>query len=209
MKTIQFIAGDFGEGAWELEEQNLKSGFYNVEEIPISEIKQITKENEIGKDIYITVVVGIDKTFKAKTQIKTYQALYDTFLKVGGNPVGIKLPVRKKSKGNVIFALIGLFFLYAIFNGGDSSSTSDPLRKMALLSSCQVSIEKSALYGASFSGSVGASEKYEYSNGSGYNIEFPFQINNVFGVSKKAFASCDFVNSGSIIHLRIDDEKIF
>lgn len=210
---LEVINGGIDKGDWEFDGLRITKGFYNIQEIPVADIVEVKKIEETKNKVYANFELGCLINFTASMPDKTYAKIYDSFVKNGDNPTNEKLPIIRKSKGNIVSATIGGLILLAMFSGGERSSSEnnkeDPLDEITLITYCEMKIEDLSLYGAQFDGSIRGLKKYKYNNNSGYKIEFPFQIKNAFGTWKKSFASCDFSNSGSIKHLRIDNETIF
>ncbi|OOF20861.1 hypothetical protein BZJ19_16920 [Salinivibrio proteolyticus] len=125
MRSLSIISGDFEKTDWQIDKDNINTGLYNIQKIPFSEITSVEKEEEIDKDIYISVTVG-EKSFKAKTNLKGYKEFYDIYSRMGGQPSGIDLPIKYKTKSNIAVLVIIVIVIYAIVAGDsdpDSSST--------------------------------------------------------------------------------------
>lgn len=126
MSSLKIISGDFEKGDWQIEEPSINTGFYNVQEIPISEITNVEKEEEIDEDIYISVTVG-EKSFKAKTNPKGYKEFYDIYSRLGGQPSGVDLPLRYQTASNLaslVFLMVVVVIIFAMVSGDSDPDSS-------------------------------------------------------------------------------------
>lgn len=122
MKTITVEKGDIELGLWTFEDNKLTTGTYNVQEIPIQDVVKLQKNEVIGKKYYVTFELGSTQSFVATMKEKTYLAIYDSFVKLGNNPISTVLPLKRKSKKNVVWSVLGVLFLVGIFSGSGSDS---------------------------------------------------------------------------------------
>jgi hypothetical protein len=122
MKVITVEKGDIELGYWTFEKNNFTTGTYNVQEIPIQEVINVNKDEVIGKKYYVTFELGSSQSFVATMKEKTYLTIYDSFVKLGNKPSSTKLPLRRKSKKNVMWSALGVLFLIGIFSGSESDS---------------------------------------------------------------------------------------
>lgn len=125
MKFINIIDGDFDHTLWTVESDKLTLGTYNVQDIPIKEIVAIERKEMIKKDCYIFFKLGSGQTFTATMKEKTYNHVYKNFISKGNNPTDIHLPIRSKSKANVIWSCAGLAILVLFMSGGNSNNSSN------------------------------------------------------------------------------------
>lgn len=126
MSSLHIISGDFENTDWQIEEPSINTGFYNVQEIPISEITNVEKEEEIDEDIYISVTVG-EKSFKAKTNPKGYKEFYDIYSRLGGQPSGVDLPLRYQTASNLsslVFLMVVVVIIFAMVSGDSDPDSS-------------------------------------------------------------------------------------
>ncbi|MCL9773574.1 hypothetical protein [Vibrio methylphosphonaticus] len=115
--NFTILKGEFEGTNWILDGTTLSSGFYKKLDIPMSEVIRLKERDRIGKDLYIDFELGTTQAFTAKMSEKSYKKIYDKFLEVGNNPKHNKLPLEKKSMGNVLFAVFGVLVVIGMLSG--------------------------------------------------------------------------------------------
>lgn len=212
MKYITIIKGDFEHTAWMLEEDKLTIGTYNVQDIPIREIIAIKKNEIIKKDYYIEFELGSGQSFTAKMKEKTYNHVYKAFISRGNHPTNIQLPIKVKSKTNIIWGGGGLILLILFVSLGNSkgdnkSQSANVFDKATATAICDINIENVAIYGSE-KGAFRDVKFYKHDNGSGYRLVRSFKLGNAYGGFAKSQASCRFNKNGTLTGLNINGEKV-
>ncbi|WP_128080734.1 hypothetical protein [Salinivibrio costicola] len=72
----------------------------------------------------ISLLRLVKKSFKAKTDLKGYKEFYDIYSRLGGNPSGVELPIKYKTKNNIAALVIVVIIIYAMMSGGSDSDSS-------------------------------------------------------------------------------------
>lgn len=116
MGTINIVRGDFYGERWGFEKNKLQNGIYNVKEIPIEEVIKLTKLDVTKKETLVEILLSDGKSFISSMNAKTYDSFYAAFVRNGNNPRYVDLPILKKSKSNVAWAVFSLVFIFSLFN---------------------------------------------------------------------------------------------
>ncbi|MBL1416161.1 MAG: hypothetical protein COB27_004715 [Moritella sp.] len=212
MAYIDVVTGDVENTQFTIDGDNLTNGLFNVQTIPINEIVSLMKKEVIKKELYIDFVLSGGKKFTATMNEKTYRKLYKIFISKGNKPTGIDVPIKSKSKSNVIWTcagliLLALFMVRGISSNGNKSQSAQIFDKATATAICDINIENVAIYGAKISG-FSDIQFYKYDNGSGYRLVRNFKLGNAYGGFAKSKASCRFSNSGVLTGLNVDGEKV-
>lgn len=210
MAHITVVTGDVENTQFTLEEDNLTTGFFNIQTIPINEIVSLMKKEVIKKELYIDFVLFGGKRFTATMSEKTYSKLYKIFITNGNRPTGIDVPIKSKSKSNVVFGVVCVVALIFFINKGEGSSkpsTSKVFDKATATAICDFNIENVTVYGSE-KGAFRDVKFYKHDNGSGYRLVRSFKLGNAYGGFAKSQASCRFNKSGTLTGLNINGEKV-
>lgn len=212
MAMITIVKGDF-DGTWILDKETMTKGIFKKQEIPITEVIRLTKEETIGKDLYIAFELGTTQTFTAIMKEKDYKKVYDKFLKVGNNPKHCELPIKRNAVGNVIWSGVGMLILIAMLSGGNnkpssSSSSSNDWSDIDPLVYCKIALEDAATYGARFPFGM-RKTVYPYPNNQNkFSVIMGAEIKNAYGTWGKSTVSC-VVNGQSVDKLVVDGSVIW
>jgi hypothetical protein len=119
MANIQIIKGNFSGETWRLEKDIIVIGFYELRQIPISEVTDLKKLEVTKKEHFVEFLLADGKSFVSTMSKATYESCYRAFIKLGNQPKNLTLPVYKKSKSNVVLAGIGALLLVGMLSGGE------------------------------------------------------------------------------------------
>jgi hypothetical protein len=117
---LTIIEGDFEAGDYVINSKGIAKGFIIINEIPYSEIIEITVLDTIKNKYFIKVKTFQKQEFKVSVSERAYKVFYDKYLKYGNEPKNIKLPVERKDKLNIgVLIFIGLMTLLNLQNNNN------------------------------------------------------------------------------------------